>query len=1224
MKKLLITMSAVFIATATALAGGNLTKTQARIYINPGHGSWGPNDRNMATINHATGDTCGFYESNTNLWKGLKMGATLEKWGVPKANIMYSRVKNGPYPYVKGAADEELYNRNLTEIAEECNAFNTDYFLSIHSDAGTEGGSTNLSLLIYNGYSVPAADDENMWEGERSLEYQKTSRAMAETLWPILDSNGIDVYSSTAVRIVGDLTFYYKYNTPADNVKKAAGYLGVLRRNTCNGFLSEGYCHTYQPARHRALNRDYCGQEGVRLARGVAAWFGWETENTGYIMGSVKDLHETFVSMYYHGNPTSKDIFKPINGAVVTLYKGGVELKKYTTDNEYNGVFVFEGLEPGDDYTINVEAEGYKSAFALNDEYGRENPTYSVTSCETTYPIIQLEAEGYVENPTYNYPDPIQDEWLTVSSKYDMRKDFVSKKIDVLADKTIRREVAKGDSVYVLALDAQKKPYIYCFDAKTQTKLFDISTEGVGMPNDGNELLALSDIAMTSDSILVACNQVAATFTPSTVLRMYRWDRDEKTRAPKGNPQIWFTSSDNYTSGNFFNSITGSTMAVNGRSDDCTVITTAQNSGSSDEIRFPMFSITRKGLIGTIRNQDKSRFKVSLLGADYQLSTSPFADKAFIIDGSKVTPFEFSISGDATAPVYGSKLSEDVVSAAAGNTSFFKYAKHVLAVVPKTDGKGANVGVALYDVTGGLDKAQLIETTGTDMAAAQPTFVNVYSGVNGTDMSLYLNADGAMSRFTTEGVDQEQFKGVYAYGLKVTEADDNFTFAFNATDDCTRGGKLIFYDAASGAKVGETAIDEVKEGNNEVVVAATELPGEGAQQLKWAVEVASDNVAGIRNLLTKDGDYALNRAYAVVDASPASPNMGKIYVSDFVGKNNAKNGVYVYNQSYARENAAPYTGAYYTNASMALDANGNAYLMETAGNTPGVLRAGADAVNGAFSAFFTGGADVAGVANSVAFRGEGADTKMYAFMKNSAGKNVINVYNVGNANGVVAATWGLAPNKVIEMPSKINDDATIVPVEQGIWVCASEVVQTTSVNSPALLFVDYEGNITFNQGRDENAYLLAGAAGSGIAVSADGATLCVNDEGGLLQFFDVTWKENTPTITPRYSFNHEIGVASRRNTNGKCIEQMAFDYAGNLVAAGHYLGVFTIPTTDNRKETPAMQTVTRKVSGISDITIDDDNTPVEYFNLQGVKVNNPENGVFIKRQGKKVEKVILR
>ena len=87
MKKLLFFAAASVMTVSTALAGGDLSKTQARIYINPGHGSWGPNDRNLATINHATGDTCGFYESNTNLWKALKMGATLEKWGVPKANI---------------------------------------------------------------------------------------------------------------------------------------------------------------------------------------------------------------------------------------------------------------------------------------------------------------------------------------------------------------------------------------------------------------------------------------------------------------------------------------------------------------------------------------------------------------------------------------------------------------------------------------------------------------------------------------------------------------------------------------------------------------------------------------------------------------------------------------------------------------------------------------------------------------------------------------------------------------------------------------------------------------------------------------------------------------------------------------------------------------------------------------------------------------------------------
>ena len=40
-------------------------------------------------------------------------------------------------------------------------------------------------------------------------------------------------------------------------------------------------------------------------------------------------------------------------------------------------------------------------------------------------------------------------------------------------------------------------------------------------------------------------------------------------------------------------------------------------------------------------------------------------------------------------------------------------------------------------------------------------------------------------------------------------------------------------------------------------------------------------------------------------------------------------------------------------------------------------------------------------------------------------------------------------------------------------------------------------------------------------------------------------------------------------------------------------------------------------------TLADENAPVEYFNLQGVKVANPENGIFIKRQGSRASKVVL-
>ncbi len=47
-----------------------------------------------------------------------------------------------------------------------------------------------------------------------------------------------------------------------------------------------------------------------------------------------------------------------------------------------------------------------------------------------------------------------------------------------------------------------------------------------------------------------------------------------------------------------------------------------------------------------------------------------------------------------------------------------------------------------------------------------------------------------------------------------------------------------------------------------------------------------------------------------------------------------------------------------------------------------------------------------------------------------------------------------------------------------------------------------------------------------------------------------------------------------------------------------------------------------ELSGV-DLIVDDENTQVEYYNLQGVKVENPQNGIFIKRQAGKTTKVIL-
>lgn len=46
-------------------------------------------------------------------------------------------------------------------------------------------------------------------------------------------------------------------------------------------------------------------------------------------------------------------------------------------------------------------------------------------------------------------------------------------------------------------------------------------------------------------------------------------------------------------------------------------------------------------------------------------------------------------------------------------------------------------------------------------------------------------------------------------------------------------------------------------------------------------------------------------------------------------------------------------------------------------------------------------------------------------------------------------------------------------------------------------------------------------------------------------------------------------------------------------------------------------------ASISDVMVDA-NAPVEYFNLQGVRVANPENGLYIRRQGSTVTKVLVK
>lgn len=437
---------------ATGLSG-------VRVYINPGHGSFGANDRPMATIPYpnlpTTGmpDTCGFYESNTNLWKAQALGKKLVEAG---AKVTYSRTKSGPWPYVlkngdypdysstkyNALPDIEKYNRSLSEISEEVEASNYDYFISIHSNAtGTDATLTNYPVILYRG-----TDDGTDQNGD--------SKTRAEKLWPYLYAamaSGIDPansYSLTNTNVRGDIDFYHSssVSTRGSTGKQYRGYLGVLKHG-CPGFLSEGYFHTYQPARHRALNKDYCAQEGIRYFRGINAYYEGEGEKTGYIMGTVKDMFNPLEHRLYTYRGATNDQYAPLNGAIVTLYKSGKQIATYTTDNFCNGLFIFENLEPGDDYTLDATCEGYHN---LSDKYKKP---ISVVANETTYPLIFLKKNAIQEIN-------VDSVWvLNVSDKT-----FPEEMLSLKKKHTIGGYFVKDKKVYVQ--DAANA-VLYCFDALT-------------------------------------------------------------------------------------------------------------------------------------------------------------------------------------------------------------------------------------------------------------------------------------------------------------------------------------------------------------------------------------------------------------------------------------------------------------------------------------------------------------------------------------------------------------------------------------------------------------------------------------------------------------------------------------------------------------------------------------------------------------------------------------
>ena len=1230
MKKILL------LAVAAIMAAGAIqakTADEIRIYLNPGHGSWGPNDRPMATIPYPmlaeTGrpDTNGFYESNTNLWKSIQTRATLIKMGVKPDNITMSRWFNGPYPYVQGAPDAEIYNRPLSEICEEVEVGNYDMFLSHHSNASTDGTSTNYPLILYRGHDGAGGD------------LAPGSRDMATVCWPLFYTNEIDpmnYYGPNNPNIRGDIDFYGSSSTRVDPHTGIAytGYLGVLKHGA-PGFLIEGYFHTYQPARHRALNSDYCHEEGMRIARGIGQYFGLTPESKGYIMGTVKDVHEHLIHNLYKYNATSMDQWAPINGAVVILYKDGQEVARYTTDQNYNGVFVFEELDPGT-YTLGIEAEGYKTLgdytqATVNSKWQelitKASGEIVVEANKTSYAVPLLEAEDY-EIPTdlyKNYPEPELPGYVCPPVKLEFNHDEGTE-YDLVG--TIKRMLVRGDTTIVLTNAEDGTPHVYLINNINKVIVKELSINGIAPaePNNAGFYSRLNDIAFTADGQLVGANSLQTQFSDGQVnegfergtLRLYKWSDFDS------DPIEWVTTQ---SSANFYY-YRAQSMAIDGEANNCTVTFAGTNDAASSAggMRFLKLNITGGQIASTVYTEKtitaSSNFTRDKIG-EPQILISPRNDDQIMLDGEKTLLMEVATASEngTDSEVVGRFGGEETDIPVKG-ASFFKYAKHQFMVTPyiaSINEDAVNVGgIKLYDITAGVDQAALVATTNTDLDPQACQFMSTGANVKGEDIYLYLMQDNKITKWQAFTEQQPVVAGVFAYGLSYTSNDNSFTFSFYA-NDAAQSAFITFYDN-DGNEVGTIEVPNVVEGENTIVVDNNSLPEVADHKLLWSVTLKGEPITTIKRINPLEQNYS-GQLFVAVDKSPASPKMGTIYVGNRTGSGSASNGVYVCDVMGQRASDNLYRGGHNwsSNYRMALDTQGKLYVPDWGDGTSGVYIADPLAMGDTWTEFFVGtrnsdglitndGVNVGSSTPGVAIGGTGADTKLYIYLEDFG--NGVGVYNIGQPDGSVVDTWSTAPNQYFDVGYlQLNTNGNVVADAQGrgVWISQYRAADKNDASVPSLIFVDSEGNLTFNSGRAPYINMLNGSDRAGFAVNDACDMLVINDGTGILQFYDLTWDGTTPDISPKYSYK-----ADARNTAGS-IFQMAFDYAGNLVCAGGNIGIYSLPTNDNVHSTPADGDYKYIVipSAVNETSVNKTLVSERYFDIRGIEYRAPISGVNI-------------
>ena len=1107
-----------------------------RIYVNPGHGGYDSDDRSVATIPFPTtySDETGFWESTSNLTKGLYLRDLLES---QNATVIMSRVTN--------TTEDDI---RVSTIAAEASAANPDAFLSIHSNAAGSTSAVNYLYLMCPG-SV----------GNNDMNYRDPiTKELAEACWPHLWNNPINVwshYTATNMKIACFTTSY-----------------GVLGANlTVPGFLSEGSFHDYKPETHRLLSEDYRKLEATRFYHFYIEYFKGANPKTGVLAGDIRDEHVRMTdNLYLPYLSGTKDQWKPVNGAIVTLCKAdGTTLQTYTVDNNYNGVYVFWDLDPGT-YKLIFQAEDYTSV----------ETTAVVEAGKITTTNVMMEDENYDPKDDRitpdDYPTPAQDAGILMPNKFKV-DEIASNEAKNLDELTIRRSITKGDKMYILTDDNR----ILLVDATTGEQKKELSTVGVA---DGVRLL--SDIAFTSDTILVACNMEHVLFTGATTyFKIYKWANDD------ADPEVVFTAQNQ---GNWNTSEIGRTMAVSGPSWNFKVYASTITTGSSRQVRPIGFEYSEDDnkVIAVKYMLDGDNYSEGKWGTEMKFTISPLGANRFIIDSDVMQPTEYEFdwtAADRSPLILKGIMPEDDITKESFGANYFKYADHAMMIAPVTS-PGKNVGLALFNINDGLDAAQRIwisEPVDTETATAYMMGSAIVSGYDIT-MSLFAQNQG-ISQFKTNTSDI--IANIYASELKSEKDGDSYKFTFKLNENATDVEIEFIYD---GEVVQNIYLGAKSKGINTISVSEAELPeidAEGVVKLDWQIKATAESVIRVGKLTDDSERFQFYAPYGVtIDNSTESDYFGRIYVADSKsgtcgGGRTTTKGLFVLdaafeditlqgangykgNVSWGTGNSSPYR--------LNVAPDGRIFICDYSDAHAGIWIADPTNLDGSFTGLFDGceynsaglgtynGVEVHGSISACYITGTGEDTKLFTtdedYLVNGEKPNVLQ-YNIGTAT-----SWLQAPSAVVYERAVhkllINTNNNLAPDgRDGWWISQYRAAET--VAEPCLIHFNGK-EVDFHTG---NELLIKNSRNSGLAVSADGSRVATSSTSEI-NVWDVTYNEdgNVASFTKVFNITNSIGGLGSNSND------LAFDAAGNLYYVSNSserLVAVSLPKIDNSYTTIA-------------------------------------------------------